>query len=156
VVYLNGVEVWRDNMPAGSISYTTLAAATVGGSDENRWFTNALNPALLVEGMNVLAAEVHQATRDSSDLGFNFELVGIRFSRPVAVPPVLSARYEPTPPACVLSFHSQLGQLCTLLASTNLTDWEPVTQWAGTGALLDYRIWLPGSAAACFYRLRSP
>jgi len=156
VIYLNGVEVWRDNMPAGSISYTTLAAATVGGSDENRWFTNALNPALLVEGMNVLAAEVHQATRDSSDLGFNFELVGIRFSRPVVVPPVLNARYESTPPACLLSFSSEPGQSYTLLASTNLADWEPVTQWTGTGALLDYRLPLPGSAGVCFYRLRIP
>ena len=34
VVYLNGVEVLRDNMPAGPVSYVTLATAPVGGSTD--------------------------------------------------------------------------------------------------------------------------
>ena len=33
VVYLNGTEVFRSNMPTGTITYTTLASTTVGGTD---------------------------------------------------------------------------------------------------------------------------
>src|SRR5262249_27397417 len=35
VVYLNGTEVFRDNMPSGTISYTTLASTTQGGAEES-------------------------------------------------------------------------------------------------------------------------
>src|SRR5262249_29214824 len=39
VVYLNGTEVWRSNMPSGAIGYRTLAATTVAGADESAWYT---------------------------------------------------------------------------------------------------------------------
>lgn len=76
VVYLNGVEVFRSNMPTGEIRYTTLASATVGGTDESTYYTVTLSPALFVSGTNVLAVEVHQAALDSSDLSFDLELLG--------------------------------------------------------------------------------
>lgn len=38
----------------------------------------AVNPALLVEGGNVLAVEMHQANLTSSDLSFDLELIGTR------------------------------------------------------------------------------
>ena len=75
VVYLNGAEVWRDNMPAGTIGYPTLASVTVGGADETTWLVNALSPSGLIAGWNILAAEVHQMTNTSSDVGFDFELI---------------------------------------------------------------------------------
>jgi len=78
VVYLNGVEVFRSNMPAGPITFTTLASTDVSGAAENTFVTASLNPALLVNGTNVLAVEVHQSAPNSDDLSFDLELVGIR------------------------------------------------------------------------------
>jgi hypothetical protein len=75
VVYLNGVLLYSDNMPSGPINYQTLAAATASDDGANFYPTN-LNPASLITGINVLAVEVHQATTNSSDISFDFELIG--------------------------------------------------------------------------------
>jgi hypothetical protein len=74
VVYLNGTEVFRTNMPAGTIAATTLASAALGGSDETAFVTAAVNPGLLVAGTNVLAIEIHQAGVASSDISFDLRL----------------------------------------------------------------------------------
>ncbi len=51
VVYLNGVEVFRDNLPAGSITYTTPAPTAISGSEESTTFlVSAVSPAALVTG----------------------------------------------------------------------------------------------------------
>ena len=74
-VYLNGLEVLRDNMPGGAIDFRTEASQTVGGNDERAWRTFAVDPKLLEDGRNVIAAEVHQSNEGSSDLSFALELV---------------------------------------------------------------------------------
>jgi acid phosphatase type 7 len=75
VVYLNGTELWRDNMPAGPITTATLATTGIGGSAESVWSGWVPIDASLVQaGANVLAAEVHQAAASSSDLSFDLEL----------------------------------------------------------------------------------
>jgi hypothetical protein len=75
VVYLNGVEVFRSNMPPGPILFNTLAVASVGGADESTFFSADVPPGLLVNGQNVLAVEIHQNATPSSDLSFDLELV---------------------------------------------------------------------------------
>ncbi len=67
VVYLNGVEVWRDGMPAGSITYSTLAS---GDIEATTYTTIDLTSAIsgLVLGTNVIAVEVHQSGPASTDL----------------------------------------------------------------------------------------
>jgi hypothetical protein len=73
VVYLNGVEVWRSNMPTNAINYLTLAVTNVGGVDEtNHSYTNDVSPSLLLAGTNVVAVEIHQSTNTSSDISFDF------------------------------------------------------------------------------------
>lgn len=80
-VYLNGVEIIRSNLPEGELTAATTASATTSDAAEtSRWIT-ALDPALLVEGTNILAAEVHQAAPDSSDLSFDLSLTGARVAR---------------------------------------------------------------------------
>lgn len=74
VVYLNGIEVYRNNMPAGAISYNTLATTAASGTDEKFWYPVALNPAQILSGNNVIAVEIHQQYYDSSDLSFNGRL----------------------------------------------------------------------------------
>jgi hypothetical protein len=74
VVYLNGEEVFRSNLPEGTVVATTLA--TTSSTSETAFFTKEVDTAALVAGTNVIAVEVHQAAPDSSDLGFNLELIG--------------------------------------------------------------------------------
>lgn len=73
-VYLNGQEVFRNNLPAGPLTPTTLASATVGGPDETNYISGALPLGPLRAGTNVVAVEVHQAATNSSDLSFDLEL----------------------------------------------------------------------------------
>lgn len=76
VVYLNGHEIIRTNIPAGDLAYGTNANATVG--DERDWNRYVIDPAYLKEGVNVLAAEVHQVNFSSSDIAFDFSLETIK------------------------------------------------------------------------------
>lgn len=82
-VYLNGTRVYRDNLPGGSLSYTTLASSSVTGADETRYFTNSAATTLLRSGTNVLAVEVHQASLTSDDLAFDLGLLAVVNSAPV-------------------------------------------------------------------------
>lgn len=76
-IYLNGVEIARGNLPVGTLTYETLATRAVSSSDESAYFTYEADPALLVEGTNTLAVEVHQASATSSDLSFDLRLIGL-------------------------------------------------------------------------------
>ncbi len=70
VVYLNGSEIWRVNMPAGPIDYGTFSSS---GSSDNATATTYVGNQL-VDGENVLAVEVHQRSAGSSDISFDFRL----------------------------------------------------------------------------------
>ncbi|NNF35632.1 MAG: metallophosphoesterase family protein [Saprospiraceae bacterium] len=70
VVYLNGSEVQRINMPSGTIEYGTYASST---SSENALDISTI-PNTLVEGENVIAVEIHQKSATSSDLSFDLYL----------------------------------------------------------------------------------
>lgn len=74
VVYLNGTEIFRTNMPEGEINATTLAPSAVGGEFESHFETVELTADQLRDGKNVLAVEVHQNSSTSSDVSFNLEL----------------------------------------------------------------------------------
>ena len=73
VIYLNGVEVWRVNMPIGAINYGTFAST---GSSDNAMVSTSL-PVTLLQGENLLAVEVHQRSAQSSDLSFDFKLTAV-------------------------------------------------------------------------------
>ncbi len=75
VVYLDGVELVRSNMPNGSIDPTTFAAAPVDAAEENSFADYDIDPSALAPGTHTLAVEVHQSTSQSSDLSFDLELV---------------------------------------------------------------------------------
>jgi hypothetical protein len=76
VVYLNGTEIVRSNMPTGAISSTTLALDA--GSTENQFFSYTVPTASLVNGSNTLAVEVHQTSATSSDVSFDLSLAATR------------------------------------------------------------------------------
>ncbi|MBV9211191.1 MAG: hypothetical protein JOZ52_11205, partial [Acidobacteria bacterium] len=74
VVYLNGTEVRRVNMPTGATTNATLATRDVAGLQEEVFFPYPLDRRLLRQGRNVIAVEVHQNSPDSDDLSFDLEL----------------------------------------------------------------------------------
>jgi len=74
VVYLNGAELLRSNMPSGTITASTTASSAVGGGDESQWFSSTASTEHLVAGENILAVEVHQTSGSSSDISFNLEI----------------------------------------------------------------------------------
>jgi len=79
IVYLNGREIARSGMDAGVVfGFADVSSTSAGGSAESAVNSSsfALSPGMLVEGVNVLAVEVHQATLGSSDLGIDVELSG--------------------------------------------------------------------------------
>ena len=77
VIYLNGQELYRENLPTGTIGPTTPAVVDVGFSEE-RTFLSRLVPANgLLSRTNVLAVEVHQFRTNSPDLSFALEVAGL-------------------------------------------------------------------------------
>lgn len=96
VVYLNGVEITRFNMPAGPPTYATTAPVANPGGYPN---VNNGEPVLvimqipldtmtngnanpLVQGENVLAVEIHNQGTGSSDTAFAMSLYGQQLVAP--------------------------------------------------------------------------
>lgn len=75
-VYLNSIEIWRNNLPAGPIASNTLALAAIGTTNEFMPVETVLTN-LLRSGTNVIAVEMHQASQTSSDLGLDLALMGL-------------------------------------------------------------------------------
>ena len=74
VVYVNGTEVVRSNLPGGAITHDTPALKAVNGRAENRWLRYKLDPGLLRDGENVVAVEIHQSGPKSNDHSFDLRL----------------------------------------------------------------------------------
>ncbi|MBS0024338.1 fibrinogen-like YCDxxxxGGGW domain-containing protein [Microbacterium paraoxydans] len=75
VLYLNGVELGRANLPTGTITQNTYAtAAPRSGTAAGAKVTFQVPAKLLVEGTNVLAASVHANYRGTPDLSFDLAL----------------------------------------------------------------------------------
>ena len=70
VVYLNGSEAYRINMPGGVITATDLATAAL---PEGVFIVTNFPPELLLPGTNVIAVEVHQLNTTSSDVVFGLQ-----------------------------------------------------------------------------------
>jgi len=78
IIYLNGREIARSNLPIGNVAYADYANSNASGVNETSYFANqySLQPDDLVEGTNHLAVEIHQGGDSSSDLVIDVELLG--------------------------------------------------------------------------------
>lgn len=153
VVYLNGMEVWRNNMPTGTITNLTLASSTVSGTNETNWVTATLNPAALFNGTNVLAVEIHQDATNSSDIAFDFEL---NASAIIHASPSLTV----SPATGTLTFTWPAGAAWfSLRSATNLAppvNWIPVTN-SPSVVNSQWSVTLPaGTNGQRFFRLQTP
>ncbi len=72
ILYLNGHEAYRLNMPDFPVNYLTYASAP---GREGIFFLLTVPSDYLVPGDNVLAAEVHQSSSTSADASFVFSLL---------------------------------------------------------------------------------
>ncbi|HXJ60938.1 MAG TPA: lamin tail domain-containing protein [Verrucomicrobiae bacterium] len=76
VFYLNGVEIYRYNLPTlfppGGMPYSILAGADIGDPALSR--PVSLVPTNLITGENLLAVEVHQKATNSADVVFGLAL----------------------------------------------------------------------------------
>ncbi len=75
VVYINGVERVRNNMPGGGIVYTTLASSNIAPGAAEAVSVN-LSTAFFNAGVNSIAVEVHLRATNSVDMSFDLELQG--------------------------------------------------------------------------------
>lgn len=79
VVYINGVEVTRSNMPTGTITFTKKASVNIDGADETTPVSIDLPAGALSTGDNVVAIEVHQrASGGAADLTMDAQLTVTR------------------------------------------------------------------------------
>jgi type 1 glutamine amidotransferase len=82
IVYLNGAEVFRSNMTNAPVDSTTVALTAISSAQELQWVSTNINPALLLEGTNLLAVEIHQSGTTSTDVSFDLALSALRFDPP--------------------------------------------------------------------------
>lgn len=76
IVYLNGTEVVRSNMPDSS-GFGTLASTRVDAAGSVTYYPYSVPVELLRNGDNVIGVEVHQVSASSTDLTFDLALVGV-------------------------------------------------------------------------------
>ncbi len=86
VVYLNGQEVYRDNLPLGPLTATTPALVNITTSEERIFFARTLPPSALRIGTNVLAIEVHHFSTNDTDLSMDCELVAFSDNPAIYLP----------------------------------------------------------------------
>jgi hypothetical protein len=83
VVYLNGNQIFTNNMPLPPYTANTFAASTVSGAAATlTFYTNTISATNFVAGTNVIAVEVHQSTATSSDIAWHLEVVGLPAPQP--------------------------------------------------------------------------
>jgi hypothetical protein len=108
VVYLNGREISRFNLPNGLISYTNNAMVSILNAGLRAPVPVALTNLLI--GTNVLAVEVHQALNTGNDVAFAAELL---------------ATVEATPRVAYAKSPEQWIELFNRSSNAvNLTDWR--------------------------------
>lgn len=70
IVYLNGQEIIRNNMPAEGVDFDTRALSKISGAAEDELNLYILEDISLEE-INVMAVEIHQISPTSPDLSFD-------------------------------------------------------------------------------------
>lgn len=74
VVYLNGTEIVRQNLPDGEIDFLTRASSAITPEIEEIFHQFVIPVENLVAGANILAVEVHQISSTSVDMRFDLQL----------------------------------------------------------------------------------
>ena len=162
VVYLNGVEVFRDNMPAGLVGPTTPATTEV--TDEQAWWRRVLPASGFQVGQNLLAVEVHQRRATSSDVGWDAEvssrgvnLLAVANSAPSAAPfPEFSVLAGPggVVDGWQFGFDETSGRLYVIERSDDLKTWLPEAYEFARDGRVEVRLPAGPPVMRAYYRAR--
>ena len=74
IVYVNGTEAGRFNMPSGSVNFYTYSTTYTGSTPFTG--TLSLDASLFQQGSNLVAVEVHNCSASSSDIYWDAQLTG--------------------------------------------------------------------------------
>ena len=135
VIYINGVEVARNNMPGGAITYTTRASTGIGGSSETAVQSFSVDPTMLVDGTNVIAVQVHQVGSSSSDLRFDLELTTGDTPPPPPPPPGLARGpylHVGTPTSIVVRWRTDSAQTSEVRYGTSSGNLNQIVNSSST------------------------
>ena len=158
-VYLNGMEVYRDKNLSRTARHTTYASSPI--VDENAYATFEVDGSRLGNGKNVIASEVHQVNRTSSDL--SFALFGKAHQFPGAWVTlkieldinedesiILNVKVKPFK----IIFASKLKNSYTIESSDDLSRWESSQVINGTGDNVEFIPISKPTEKARFFRVR--
>lgn len=137
VVYVNGVEVFRVNMPSGTIEFDTKA-----NGSENTTVTHSF-ASTLVTGTNVIAVSLHDRS-GSSDVSFNFELKGTNTPPP---PPSFDLPRGPylqngTPTSMVVKWRTNSSNNSAVYYGTSVSNLNQIVTDASS--VTDHEIEITG------------
>ncbi|MBI3869316.1 MAG: hypothetical protein HY299_12410 [Verrucomicrobia bacterium] len=122
VVYLNGAEIFRDNLPTGLIGPLTPAQSP--SSDDMTYLTASVPSQTLRAGENLLAVEIHQHSELSPDMSFDLRLLG----KAGVLRPTLSIAAS-GPATVVLSWPETIGSHFILQRTSGISEipsWENI------------------------------
>jgi hypothetical protein len=154
VVWLNGQEAFRTNLPSGPITYTNLALQAVvpirAGTPYIFYPTN-IAVSNLPAGTNLVAVEVHLFATNRTALGFDLELIGTGSFSPALS--IMSAGTN-----VFLAWPVAGGTGYTLYSSTDLTapgSWTIAAATVQTNGG-QYVVTVSPDAITRFFRLQKP
>ena len=158
-VYLNGMEVYRDKNLSRTARHTTYASSTI--VDENAYATFEVDGSRLVNGKNVIASEVHQANRTSSDLSFALfgkahqfpgAWVTLKTGLDINEDEFINLNVKAKPFKII--FGSKLKKSYTIESSIDLSRWESSQVINGTGDNVEFIPISKPTEKARFFRVR--
>jgi PKD domain len=87
IVFVNGIEVFRTNMPSGAVNFNGRASSEPADDGKTAVLADLATSAFR-NGNNVIAVEVHQSSPSGEDISFDLQLIA---SERVNTPPSVNA-----------------------------------------------------------------
>ena len=151
VVWLNGQEAFRTNMPAGLIAYTNLATRSTARESAYIFYLTNLAVSSLSAGTNLVAVEVHIFVPTRISNGLDLELLGMGYFSP-------SLSIASAGTNFFLGWPVANGTGYTLYSSTDLAapgGWTNATASVQTNGG-QYVVTVSPDAVTRFFRLQKP
>ena len=76
IIYVNGKELYRDNMPDGHITNGTKSLHVIDSEEEGLFIVRIFDATIFKNGENTISVQVHQCNDYSSDTIFSLEIIG--------------------------------------------------------------------------------